>query len=787
MHPSPVILIVDDEPVNRLILESSLQKNGYQTVSAASGEECLVAAETQSPDLILLDILMPGLSGFDTCQRLKSQPRTKNIPVIFLSTLNDADQKTKGFESGGVDYLGKPFDTGELLARVRLHLTLRSQEAQLRQYADNLEEMVDQRTSELKRAEEKLQGNYEMQTALNHLLQLSLQELPLNSLLQHCLENILQIPWLVLQNRGCIYLRNQDEASFAMVAQHNLPANVLEHCSVITPGECACGRAIREESIITVLDQDLRHNRLVADIDESHNHICVPIKSKTTSLALLNLYVEKGRTPSAREEQFLQAVANTLMQMILYKQAEERMLHHVYHDPLTSLPNRTSLLDKLEKETRSMQDDPDYKFALILLNIDRFNSFNESFGFELGDRLITSTAARLLENRNPGEEVLHLGGDEFALLLKDLDDLVSPLLLTEEILEIIRQPYHMEGHQLQATASAGVVLSHFRYNKGEDMLRDADTAVHLAKRKGRGRFEIFNQKMHLNARQAMQNFIDLRQALDQKEFVLFYQPIVDVLTSQAIGVEALIRWQHPARGMVSPGEFIPIVEETGLILPLGKWILEQSCTDMKAFMREQNLAEPIILSVNLSGKQFAQSDLFEQIEASLIQTKFPPDLLKLEITESVVMENAEAAVRILEKLKQLDVKTSIDDFGTGYSSLSYLHRFPVDILKVDRSFVSRISLGGENMEIVRTIVTLGHALNMQIIAEGVETIEELGAIRNLGCEYAQGYYFAKPMSLEDLRKCDLFVRQSEQDGTAFDRRHNLDDRRQIPERRESTS
>lgn len=787
MQPSPLILIVDDEPVNRLILESSLTKNGYLTVSAASGEECLDVAAKKQPDLILLDILMPGMNGFDTCRRLKQIPVTKDIPVIFLSTLSDSEQKTQGFERGGVDYVSKPFDTRELLARVRTHLTIRSQEIQLREYTDNLEEMVQERTGQLQQAEQELQRNYDMQTALNHLLQLSLQDLPLKELLQQCLENILRIPWLVLQNSGCIYLREEHDDVFHMVAHFNLPQNVLEQCTTITPGNCACGRAIQDEAIVTVQDHELPHNALVAGIPTPHNHVCVPIRSKAATLGLLNLYMEKAREPSKQELQFLQAVATTLMQMILYKKAEERMLHHVFHDPLTGLPNRSALLDRLDAETRRLSHDPEYKFALILFNLDRFNSFNESFGFELGDKLITTTSARLLEDRKANEELLHLGGDEFALLLKDLDDLVSPLLVVEEVLETVRQPYHVEGHFLEITASAGVVLSDLRYEKGDDILRDADTATHQAKIKGRGRFVVFNQVMHQKARQAMQTFIDLRQAMERNEFVLFYQPIICVKTARAVGVEALIRWQHTTRGMVSPGEFIPVVEETGLILPLGKWILEKACEDMNVFIAQQDLVQPLMLSVNLSGKQFAQGDLFEQIEATLRKTGFPPQHLKLELTESVVMDNAEAAVRIMEKLKTLNVRISIDDFGTGYSSLSYLHKFSADILKVDRSFISRMLQGGENLEIVRTIITLGQALKMQVVAEGVETGEEFDMVKQLGGDYVQGYYFAKPMPLDQLRECPLFARRQVQDEAEKDRRVNEDDRRQIPDRRTNGS
>ncbi len=597
---APLILIVDDEEVNRFILESNLRSNGFRTITAGTGEECLDAASSHKPDIILLDIVMPGMDGFSTCERLKSQQETTEIPVIFLSALTDVEQKTRGFESGGVDYVSKPFDPRELLARVRLHLTLRAQEIQLRQYSEGLEKMVLERTAQL-------------------------------------------------------------------------------------------------------------------------------------------------------------------------REANEKMTHNLFHDPLTKLPNRAALSEKLEKETQRLHDDPHYKFALLLFNLDRFSRLNESFGYELGDELISSLAERLNENRKPHETLLHLGGDEFALLLTELDNLDEPLVLAGNILDIMKQPCRFEGHELQITASGGVVLSDARYDKGVDILRDATTAVNQAKIKGRDRFQVFNPAMHQKTRQAMQTFIDLRQALERQECDVFYQPVICLQWEKAVGVEALARWRHPTRGMIPPGEFIPIAEETGLILPLGRWILEKACTDMHAFASQQGMTDGLMLSVNLSAKQFAQHDLFEQIESILKRTGFPPKLLKLEITESVVMENAEAAVRILEKLRRLDVLISIDDFGTGYSSLSYLHRFSPDILKVDRSFISRMHMGGEHLEIVRTIVTLGHILNMQIIAEGAETREEVAMLTALGCEYVQGFYFAKPMPLDELHRCSLFLRPGA-DGAHFNHR-----------------
>ncbi|WP_052812673.1 EAL domain-containing protein [Desulfonatronum thioautotrophicum] len=750
-----LILIVDDEAVNRLILESNLKRQEFQTHSVASGRECLEAVQKLKPDLILLDIIMPEMDGFQTCRALKAAAQTRDVPVIFLSALTDADIKTKGFEAGGVDYVSKPFDTRELLARVRTHLTLRNQEIQLRGYSEKLEEMVNERTSKLKRAEQELQRNYDMQTALNRLLRLTLQDLPLEELLQHCLESLLNISWLTLQDRGCIYLREDESTGFRIVAQRNLSQQLLEKCANIAAGECACGKALAEQRIVVIQDDDPTHTQSGFGEEEAHSNVCIPIASAHGNLGMLNLFMHRDSRLTSQESAFFGAVSNTLMQMILYKRAEERMLHHVLHEPLTNLPNRTALLDALHREVQRSHEADDHRFALILVNLDRFNRFNESLGYDLGDKLILSSVRRIRDVHKTEQGVFHLGGDGFAFLVRDVPEDADALLLVERILDDLRQPHQLDGHEIQTSASAGIVYSDTRYSRGEDLLRDADIALHLAKSKGRGRFQVFSHVMHEKARQSMQTFMDLRQALQRKEFVLFYQPIVSLQTGATTGVEALIRWQHPERGMVSPAEFIPLAEETGLILPMGRWVLQTACSDLCDMARNANISEPFMVSVNLSGKQFAQPDLYEQVEAILQGTGFPPECLKLEITESVVMDNAEEATRILERLKKLNIKISIDDFGTGYSSLSYLHRFSADILKVDRSFVSRMHLGGENLEIIRTIVTLAQALKMQVIAEGVETRDELSALASLNCDYAQGFYFAKPMPLDQLQRTAL--------------------------------
>ncbi|WP_179953356.1 two-component system response regulator [Desulfobotulus mexicanus] len=751
---APKILIVDDEEVNRVILEILLSKKNFITLSAASGEECIQKAEREAPDLILLDIMMPFMDGFKTCEKLKANPSTRDIPVIFLSTLTDSKNKAMGIEIGGVDYLNKPFDGAELMARLRLHLTLRSQKKQLRRHAEILEETVTKRTLELSRAERALHHSYEQQNILNHLLQLSLKEQSLEEILQQCLESILKISWLRLQQRGCIFMSDLKNGTLQRVA-HNPCSDAIRATFSEKRGVgislCPQKACIADIHTANPFPQNLMQHSM---------HIFAPIWSRSQPLALLCLHLENSEPLSKNKKIFLASIASTLMQIILHRQAEQQARHNLMHDPLTGLPNRTFLIQRLKTESLAAKDTPDSCFALALLSLDHFRNFNESFGFGLGDSLIHATAERLLEEKGTeenglGYEVWHLGADTFALLFTRLKNRESVIRSTEKILDRIRQPVSIKGHLLHVTASAGIAFSDFSYKKSSEILRDADTAIHQARILGRDRLLVFTPKMHEKARGAMETLMDLRQAMEKDELILFYQPIIQIPDEKITGVEALIRWKHPHRGMVSPAEFIPIAEETGLILSMGKWILKKACTDIKA-LNDLHPKKPITLSVNLSSKEFANTELFEQIRQTLAETGFQPELLKLEITESVVMGNAEAAVITLNKLKEIKVRISIDDFGTGYSSLSYLHRFPADSLKIDRSFIRRMHLGGENLEIVRTIVTLGKALKMEITAEGVETAEELAMVQELDCPCVQGYYFARPMPLKELNTSHFF-------------------------------
>jgi diguanylate cyclase (GGDEF)-like protein len=434
------------------------------------------------------------------------------------------------------------------------------------------------------------------------------------------------------------------------------------------------------------------------------------------------------------------------------KRAEERLLHEAFHDMLTGLPNRALFMDHLKLSVERGKRREDRLFAVLFLDLDRFKVINDSLGHMVGDQLLVGSARRLEICLRPGDTVARLGGDEFTVLLEDLMNVTEAIDVADRLQKALALPFNLNGHEVFATVSIGIALSSTGYDRPEEVLRDADTAMYRAKMLGKARHEVFDKTMHARAMNLLQMETDLRRAIERNEFILHYQPIVALETGAISGFEALIRWQHPERGFVSPEEFIPIAEETGLIIPVGQWVLRQACRQIHEWQVQFPQYPPLQVSVNLSSKQFITSNLSEQVRQILKETGVEPHSLKLEITESMVMENFETAIEMLNQLRTLGIELSIDDFGTGYSSLSYLHRFPISTLKIDRSFVSRMSDNNENAEIVRTIVMLARSLKMDVVAEGVETQDQLAQLAMLECEYGQGYYFAKPLDGEGAGK-----------------------------------
>ncbi len=452
------------------------------------------------------------------------------------------------------------------------------------------------------------------------------------------------------------------------------------------------------------------------------------------------------------------------------KNYEQQLAHQAFHDSLTDLPNRTLFLDRVEHALTRL-DRVDKALAVLFIDLDRFKIINDTMGHEKGDYVLQEFSRRLQATLRPGDTAARFGGDEFTLLLEDLQDVEDAKAITDRLIEALRTPFLFDGREIEITSSIGVAMSFSAQDRAGDLLRNADIAMYRAKNKGKARFEVFDTQMSAAALERLQLEIELRQAVKWGQLRLNYQPLIDLETAQVIGTEALVRWDHPERGLISPADFIPIAEESGMILPIGAWVLREACRQARAWQTQFPMQMPLKMSVNLSAKQIQGSDIVAQVAQILEETGLDASCLELELTESAVMEDAEATVTILENLKKLGVKLALDDFGTGYSSLAYLERFPLDVLKIDRSFVAKIGKNGhgngsninsnghgkslkngcnERSVIMQAVQTLGLGLGMAITAEGIETTEQLTELRDLGCAIGQGFYWAKPLTATAL-------------------------------------
>jgi diguanylate cyclase (GGDEF)-like protein len=757
------ILVVEDSPSQARRLRSVLEGQGFLVQTSTDGIEGLLAFQTGEFDLILSDVLMPRLSGYDLCRKIKADPRGQSTPFVLLTGLSRPIDLIRGVECGADNYIYKPFQPEALLSRIRTilrnkearkaadssgesgvvffmghRLEINSSREQILDYlGSTYEDFIESRHREYENAlarqqqiaqaetfkvrEEMLRKEKETLARTQNFLQSTLDALPIRIAILDASGMILAVNAAWRRHTGSDPL-TKDSCEVGV--------NYLEACG---------SRSLDPHSPAVLVAEGIRD--VMERIREEYSREYSSVANGED--AWYNVRVTRFGDPDSVR------VVVAHEDITSRKAAEAQLLHEASHDVLTGLPNRAHFTERLGRAvTRSRQDHPD-RFAVLFLDLDGFKVVNDSLGHMAGDQLLIGIGQRLGACVRGSDVVARLGGDEFAILLNDIRDENDALQLVTRIQDALSVPFRLLGHEVFTSASIGIAVSHPSYDRPVEMLRDADTAMYRAKAVGKAHHLVFDQAMHTSAVERLNLETDLRRAIEREEFLVVYQPILDIETEQLVGFEALARWMHPTRGLIQPSDFIPAAEETGLILPLDLWVIRQACRQMLNWRNPRAGQEPLSLSVNLSGKQFAHGDLVQQLDSIIAETGFDPRSLRLEITESVIMGHPESTLNKLRHLERRGFCLSMDDFGTGYSSLSYLHRFPFNILKIDRSFVRRIGPAGENSEIVATIVALAHNLGMKVVAEGVETAEQAAQLRALRCQYGQGYYYSRPLPAEE--------------------------------------
>ncbi len=561
-----------------------------------------------------------------------------------------------------------------------------------------------------------------------------------------------------------------DQKTLRHVAAPSLPQAYTSAIDGVTigPGVGSCGTAAYTGQPVVV--SDIAADPLWRDYRElalSHNlHACwsVPIFStKGEVMGTTAVYYRERRAPDTPELDLIERAAHLAGIAIERKHAEQKLMHNALHDALTNLPNRALFRDRLQHEFNRAKRHPEYRFAVLFIDIDDFKVVNDSLGHAVGDDLIVQVGERLAcflrhddtisrsDTTRSDDTLARLGGDEFTVLLEDIKDPSDAIRAAQRIQKAITAPHTLKGQEVFTSVSIGIALSASSQSTAEDLLRDADIAMYRAKALGKARCEVFDVAMHQSAVDRLNLETDLRNAVDRSEFRVHYQPIASLDTGRITGFEALVRWERPGVGLVGPDTFIKAAEETGLILAMGKWILHEACQQIRTWQSRHASHSQLTISVNVSPKQFTKTNLATEILSVLEQTRLDPSCLNLELTETMAMSDVEKTGSILSDLKALGVRLSIDDFGTGYSSLNYLRRFPVDILKIDRSFVSNMHIDN-NCKIVATIVMLAHNLGLHVVAEGTETADQLRQLKELHCDFGQGYFFSKPLKPEQAEQ-----------------------------------
>lgn len=727
------ILIVDDTAANLIVMVDYLGSHGFSLVVAQDAEEAIDRARFAQPDLILLDVMMPGMNGFETCRRPKQNDETRQIPVIFMTAMSDPTDKISGFNAGGVDYITKPFQLEEVLARVNTHLALQAMQRQLavqnlrlreevsvreraeralQRARDGLEVRVEQRTAELARANTHLQSEMIERTRMQEVL------LEREARIRRLIEsNIIGI--FFWNGDGAIEDANEAFLQIVGYSRDELQSGRL-HWSEMTPEQfhAADNQALDE----------LHRTGACAQYEKEF----VRKDGSQVPVLIAGAFFEGSRSHGLA----------FVLDLTARKQAEERIRFMAHHDALTGLPNRQLLQDRVSQAI-ALGRRTGTQLALLFIDLDDFKRINDSLGHEVGDCLLQMVAQRLKACLREGDSIARLGGDEFVLTVSLIDG-NDAALVARKTLDMLKLPFMVNGHELHVTGSIGISVYPVDGADVETLMRTADAAMYHAKENGSSNYQFFTPALNKAVHQRLVMETRLRNALAENQFALHYQPQVDMHSGMIFSSEALLRWKRPGKAPISCGAFIAVAEKTGLIVPIGEWALREACMQLR---RWHDLGfTHLRVAVNLSPRQFYQTNLPDMVAQILAEYGLAPDALDLEITEGILLQRSNDNVERLRRLSAMGIKLSVDDFGTGYSSLAYLQRYPIDCIKIDQSFVGAIMRNANDRALVNAIIAMAHSLELNILAEGVETPQQADFLLDHGCSLAQGFYYSMALA-----------------------------------------
>ncbi|HBA87153.1 MAG TPA: diguanylate cyclase [Geobacter sp.] len=687
---TPLVMVVDDDEAVRLLARETLEQSGFSVCEAETGEKALESFDGCAPDIVLLDVVMPGIDGFSVCSTIRRTTAGRDTPVLMMTGLDDLESIDSAYEAGATDFITKPINWHVLGYRVSYMLRASGALEQLRESRAGLAHA--QSLAHI--------GSWEWDLGTGEI---------------RCSEEVYSI---------CCLDGGRGDGNPILEPVHHLDRTFVQN----SIDDAIARRAPLSFDYRIHLGNQERtlHAELVTVLDEAGDPVCL---------------------------------TGTIQDITERKHAEEQIRLLAYYDALTGLPNRRFFLQQLE-QALVFANRNDRMLAVLFLDLDRFKLVNDTLGHGMGDRLLQDVADRLLrcvrrsdclaraEDDCPPSLVSRLGGDEFTIMLSDIEHFQDVAKVARRILEAVSVPYSLDGQEVFVSTSIGISLYPFDASTASDLIRNADGAMYQAKEQGRNGYQIYDESMNAKALERIILESQLHKALKDEEFTVFYQPQVCSRSGEVVGIEALVRWNSKELGMVEPARFLPLAEEIGLVIQIDQWVMRQACRQHKLWL---DAGFPrITLAVNISGQQFMKNELLETVTTILGASGLDPGLLELELTEGVLMAHTERTIKTLQALKGMGVRLAIDDFGTGFSSLSYLKRFPLDVLKIDRTFIKDITTDPDDAAITVATIEMAHTLKLQVIAEGVETRAQLDFLSRNGCDLYQGYLYSRPVPPEEI-------------------------------------